>query len=172
MREALGPERVCPTLTQGPPTRSRPHLWPHHPPARPLPANHGPVAPILFDRVHFNLIFFPAKIDICLIDLLHCFPCGHRRCALTTPDPSPSPLAPVRTLFLSSNMVAARRASESFPSKILLTEESSTKKNFNAFHVHSTSQPDMSFHIHFFWDLVNHLWGSPAQTGLGGGFVG
>lgn len=78
--------------------------------------------------------------------------------------PLPSSLS--TTLFLSSNMGTARRASEIFPSKTVLAEERvPDQEHFNAFHADSTSRSDKSFHIHFFWGLLTHL------SELDGGFV-
>lgn len=83
MREGLGPERGLPTLTH-----REQALGPSRPPALPLPANQGPVTPVLLDRVHLNLIIVPASLDICPIGLQHRFPCGQRCCTLTITCPT------------------------------------------------------------------------------------
>lgn len=64
MREGLGPWRGVPPIFPRPTHKEQappPTPGPSHPPAQPLPANDGPVAPVFFDIVHSKLVDLPAK---------------------------------------------------------------------------------------------------------------
>lgn len=87
MREGLGPRRGAPHIYSRHTHKEQAPSLANHPPAQPLPANCGPVAPLSFDRVHKARIVLPAKF-ISLVVLLHRLPCGHQYYTLTTPRPS------------------------------------------------------------------------------------
>lgn len=121
----------------------------------PLPANHGPVTPILGDRVHLFLIRLPANLDSPLI-ALHLVLCGHRLLHTDhNPAPPPKPSGPgisTAPVFKHGKHQGSLRKSSK--------ERVSVQKNVNAFHVPAPRRTATLF----FWGLLTHPGGEPAQS--------